>query len=121
MKQTRHHYETLGVHRGSSADEIKAAWKRLASELHPDRRGGTKEANDEFARLSGAYAVLGDPKRLKQYDLALSVASACCLGCGGVGYTAKQKGFGQRICAACDLCGGSGWAQKELTTKGKRK
>ena len=47
--------EILGVGHRASVDEIRAAWKRLAFETHPDRNGGTRTA---FDRAKAAYALL---------------------------------------------------------------
>lgn len=58
------HYETLGVLRDASADDIRAAWRRKASEAHPDK-GGTDEA---MAAVNAAWAVLGDPQARAAYD-----------------------------------------------------
>jgi DnaJ-class molecular chaperone len=58
------HYQTLGVNRGATADEIKAAYRKLASRHHPDK-GGSKE---QFQAIQAAYTVLGDPQQRQQYD-----------------------------------------------------
>lgn len=57
-------YEVLGVAFDASADEIKAAYRRLAIQRHPDR-GGTAEA---MAELNEAYEVLKDPERRQHYN-----------------------------------------------------
>jgi len=64
----RDYYETLGVPRDASATQIKAAYKRLARKHHPDRHRGNKQAEEQFKEISEAYAVLGDPKKRRQYD-----------------------------------------------------
>uniref|UniRef100_A0ACD5ZE45 Uncharacterized protein n=1 Tax=Avena sativa TaxID=4498 RepID=A0ACD5ZE45_AVESA len=62
----RTHYEVLGVGAGASRGEIKAAYRRLAREVHPDAAGG---AGDEgFIRLHAAYATLADPDQRVRYD-----------------------------------------------------
>lgn len=58
------HYQTLGVDRTASADEIKRAYRRLASQHHPDK-GGDKT---RFQQIQQAYDVLGDHSRRQQYD-----------------------------------------------------
>jgi len=58
-------YQELGVGPRASQTEIKAAYKRQASERHPDRDGGSDEA---MSRLNVAYAIVGDPKRRARYD-----------------------------------------------------
>lgn len=59
------HYETLDVQRDATADEIKQAWRRKASENHPDRDGGNPEL---MAAVNRAYEILGDPARRASYD-----------------------------------------------------
>lgn len=61
------YYETLGVSKGASADEIKSAFRKLAKKYHPDV---SKEANAEekFKEAQEAYAVLSDESRRSQYD-----------------------------------------------------
>jgi molecular chaperone DnaJ len=57
-------YDTLGVPKGASADEIKKAYRKLAREHHPDQGGD--EAR--FKEIQGAYDVLSDPEKRKRYD-----------------------------------------------------
>lgn len=64
----RDYYETLGVARGASDVEIKAAYRKLAMRHHPDRNPGDRAAEDKFKEVSGAYAVLSDPDKRLRYD-----------------------------------------------------
>ena len=61
-------YETLGVAREASADEIKKAYRKLALKYHPDRNPGDKTAEEQFKRITEAYEVLSDPQKRQQYD-----------------------------------------------------
>ncbi len=61
-------YEVLGVARTASADEIKAAYRKLALKYHPDRNPGNKEAEEKFKEAAQAYEVLSDEKKRKAYD-----------------------------------------------------
>jgi len=64
----RDHYQTLGVDRKASAQEIKAAYRRLALRYHPDRNPGDKEAEERFKEVSFAYAVLSDDDKRAHFD-----------------------------------------------------
>lgn len=62
------YYETLGIPRDASAEQIKKAYRKLAMEHHPDRNRGSEEASERFKQLSEAYEVLRDPNRRARYD-----------------------------------------------------
>jgi molecular chaperone DnaJ len=61
-------YDTLGVAKGASQDEIKKAYRKLARQYHPDKNPGDQEAEDRFKEVQGAYDVLSDEEKRKQYD-----------------------------------------------------
>ena len=61
-------YQVLGVARGASDAELKKAFRRRAKELHPDRNQGDPKAQDRFSELNGAYEILGDEAKRKQFD-----------------------------------------------------
>lgn len=63
------YYETLGVKKGVTDDEIKKSYRKLAMKFHPDRNPGDKAAEDKFKVISEAYAVLSDTEKRKQYDM----------------------------------------------------
>jgi len=62
------HYDALQLSRGASMDDVRAAYRRLAREHHPDRAGADGQA---MARINQAYQVLSDPGRRAQYDQRL--------------------------------------------------
>jgi len=68
MASKRDYYEILGVPKGSSADEIKKAYRQLALKFHPDRNPDDKAAEEKFKELGEAYDVLGDPDKKAAYD-----------------------------------------------------
>jgi DnaJ-class molecular chaperone len=61
-------YETLGVKRDASDDEIKKAYRKLARQYHPDRNPGDKQAEARFKEVQAAYDALSDKKKRENYD-----------------------------------------------------
>jgi molecular chaperone DnaJ len=66
-EQKRDYYEVLGVPKEASKDQIKAAYRKLAMQYHPDRNK-SPEAEERFKEISEAYAVLSDDAKRAQYD-----------------------------------------------------
>src|SRR5882757_8001739 len=67
-KNTTDYYEVLGVKKGATADEIKAAYRKLARKHHPDVNPGDKSAEAKIKELNEAYEVLSDSDKRKKYD-----------------------------------------------------
>ena len=61
-------YDILGVSKTASQDEIKKAYRALARKYHPDRNQDDEAAEERFKEIQGAYDVLGDPEKRKEYD-----------------------------------------------------
>lgn len=59
------HYDTLGVDKSATQEEIKQAYRRLVKEHHPDKNGGD---DTRFKEIASAYEVLGDSNSRQQYD-----------------------------------------------------
>lgn len=76
-------YETLGVSRESSQEEIRKAYLKLAHKYHPDKTGGDVEAETKLKEINAAYDVLKSPDKRKQYD---RFGSADGSGFGGGGF-----------------------------------
>src|ERR1700740_2756773 len=66
--QFRDYYETLGVAKNATEDEIRSAFRKLARKYHPDVAKDKKTAEEKFKQINEAYEVLGDPEKRKKYD-----------------------------------------------------
>ena len=63
------YYEILGVSKDATPDEIRKAYKKLAIKWHPDKHvDDKKEAEEKFKEIAGAYSVLSDPEKKREYD-----------------------------------------------------
>jgi molecular chaperone DnaJ len=64
----RDYYEVLGIGRGATEQELKAAYRKLALKFHPDRNPNNPEAEERFKEAAEAYGILSDPQRRRSYD-----------------------------------------------------
>src|ERR1035437_989490 len=87
---SKDYYETLGVPKGASKDEIKKAFYKLAQKYHPDKKGGNEA---KFKQGNEAYQVLSDDAKRSKYDQFGSQFENVGNG-GNGGYGAGQGGFG---------------------------
>ncbi|HEX3676010.1 MAG TPA: molecular chaperone DnaJ [Sphingomicrobium sp.] len=68
MMVEQDYYELLGISRAADDAAIKAAFRKLAKEFHPDRKNGCKESEAHFKVINEAYDVLKDPRKRAAYD-----------------------------------------------------
>lgn len=85
----QNYYDTLGVSKNASADEIKQAYRKLAREWHPDVAKDKAGAEAKFKEINEAYQVLSDPQRKSQYD---QFGSSYTNGATGAGAYDQQQG-----------------------------
>jgi len=94
------YYQILGVARSASAEDIRAAYRKLALKYHPDRNPGDKQAEEKFKEMNEAYQVLSDPQKRARYDQL------------GSAYSSYQRNGGQP--------GGFDWGQWYSTGGGSQ-
>lgn len=92
------YYDTLGVPRNASTEEIKKAYRTLAKKYHPDvcKEAGAEE---KFKQINEAYSVLSDESKRRQYDQLghenfTNASKGSYSGAGGAGFNADFSGFG---------------------------
>ena len=78
-------YKTLGVDKKADAAVIKAAYRRLARQYHPDVNPGDQAAEEKFKKISEAYDILSDEEKKREYD-SLGRKAFYERGFGGAGY-----------------------------------
>ena len=88
-------YETLGVSRKASQDEIKKAHRKLVGKYHPDRNPGDAAAEEKFKEVQRAYDALSEPEKRKAYDSGGGMFGQG--GPGGNPFGGGQPGQGQRF------------------------
>src|SRR3990167_3173474 len=102
----RDYYETLGIARNASDEEIKKSYRRLAMKYHPDRTQNDKSAEEKFKQIKEAYEILSDNRRRAAYDqFGHAGVGAEAAGFGGMGGMNFGDIFG-------DIFGGRGGASQ---------
>ena len=91
---SKDYYNTLGVDRSASQDELKRAYRKLAMKYHPDQNKDNKEAEAKFKEISEAYDILKDEQKRAAYDQYGSAAFDGSMGGGMGGGPGGMGGFG---------------------------
>ncbi len=89
MAAKRDYYETLGVSKSATAEDLKKAFRKLAVQYHPDKNQGNKAAEEKFKEITEAYEVLSNTEKRSAYD-RFGHAGVSGMGAGGPG----SGGFG---------------------------
>lgn len=88
------YYAVLGIPRSASEADIKAAYRKLARQHHPDANPGNKDSEEKFKELAEAYEVLKDPEKRKRYDMLGANWKAGAEFNPGEGFSGFQFDFG---------------------------
>ncbi len=86
-------YQTLGIEKGASADEIKKAYRKLAMKFHPDQNKDNPKAEEKFKEINQAYDILKDEQKRAAYDRYGNAAFDGSMG-GGGGHPGGMGGAG---------------------------
>lgn len=117
------YYETLGVTKDASQEDIKKAYRQLARANHPDANPGDGDAEQRFKDIGEAYAVVGDPTKRNEYDEIRRLGAAGFGGGGGFpggnfGEADLNDLFGQLFGGG--RRGGAGFGPSGTTTRARR-
>ena len=89
MADKKNYYETLGVEKNATPEQIKAAYRKLAMKYHPDRNQGDEAAAEKFKEINEAHETLSDQQKRAAYDYELEHPDM-----GGFGGGFNGGGFG---------------------------
>lgn len=124
---SKDYYAILGLSRGASAEEVKAAYRKLSKELHPDKHKGDKGAEEKFKAVNEAYEVLSNPQKKQMYDQFGSADAGAGFGgfgggqgFGGFDFSGFQQGGGADFADIFEsFFGGSGGARAQRDERGR--
>ena len=112
----KNYYETLGVDKNATQDDIKKAYRNLVKKYHPDLHPGDSAAAEKFKEINEANEVLSDEKRRKEYDFQQEHPNMGGFGgAGGAGFS----GFSDFGDIFGDIFGGFGGGRRKAQTKVK--
>ncbi|MDG0985255.1 MAG: molecular chaperone DnaJ [Planktomarina sp.] len=119
----RDYYETLGISKGATAEEIKKAYRRKAKELHPDRNADNPASEGLFKEANEAYEVLKDSNKKAAYDRYGHAAFEGGMGGGGGGRPGGQGDFSSAFSDVFDdlfgdFMGGRGGGGRQRAARG---
>ena len=112
----KNYYETLGVNKNATQDEIKKAYRDLVKKYHPDLHPGDSAAAEKFKEINEANEVLSDEKRRKEYDFQQEHPNMGGFGGGGGAGFSGFSDFGDIF---GDIFGGFGGGRRQTQTKVK--
>ena len=114
------YYQTLGVDKNASADDIKKAYRTLVKKYHPDLHPNDAEAAEKFKEINEANEVLSDPKKRQNYDTYGDPNGGMGgFGGGAGGFSGFSGGFSGFEDIFGDIFGGFGGGRSRAQTKTK--
>jgi len=100
-------YSIVGTTRAASFADQRAAYRRKAMTIHPDRNpeGGA----DQFADLNAAWSRIKNPQAAAKLTMEYHMLGLRCVPCGGDGIRRKQLSFTRSTTTTCEICEGCGY------------
>jgi len=114
-EKKKNYYEILGVKKDASDDEIKAAYKKLVKQYHPDLHPGDKTCAEKFKEINEANEVLSDKQKRAAYDFELTHPKGMPnMGAAGAGFGGFSDIF-DSIFQGFNAASGAGGPQRDVT------